>query len=308
MQILPPSRKIIQRNKFELNRDNSIIDSESDASDFFENHEEAKYCTPPSTHHVVQFRAPNSADTNTVASKQFSKDARRAVKKRREVQRGMTKGNTSIISSRKNKSKKVCELKSGSLARGRSRERRGSMKKFIRRSLSLRKPSSGGSCFGCNVDSSSVGSSSSKSKSRKFFSRLKSLRRSKSRDSVGSTSSWGSQKWRKWRKSKPNRTPKKERRLIAKQVSPTDVADFVEFRPQERNKLERTCWLCASMEPVVLCQDFFCANDVEEELSGKLQGTENNRPQGILRNRSTKNSVRFEEGTDDDDNDSYDFR
>jgi len=308
MQIVPPDRKKNERNKFELNRENSIIDCESDASDFFESHEKAESCTPPSAHHVIQFKAPNSADTNTVASKQVSKDARRAVKKRREVQRGITKGNTSISSSRENKSKSVYQLKSGSPARGRSRERRGSIKKFIRRSLSLRKSSSGGSCFGCNVDSSSVGSSSTKSRSRKFFSRLSSLGRSKSRDSVRSTSSWGSRKWQKWRKSKPDKTPHKERRLIVKQASPTDVADFVEFGPHMRNKHDGTSWLCASMEPVVLCQDFFCANEIEEELIGKVIGTENNRPQGILRNRSAKNCVRFEECTDDDDDDSYDFR
>lgn len=102
----------MRTQKNDLDRENSIVDSESDASDFFKSPEIAKSCTPPTTHHVIQYEAPNYDDTNnykntnTLGSKQASKDARRAVKKRREAQKGCTKDNTSIsCRSTKNKSK-----------------------------------------------------------------------------------------------------------------------------------------------------------------------------------------------------------
>jgi len=294
MSIASLDTTIYQSDNYKSNRVNSM------------SHVYTSPCIPPSTHHVIQFQAPDSEAINTLGSKKLSKDARHAVKKRREAQRGNAKDGAYVSGSKEKSSKTVCKLKSGSPTRGRSRERSGKIKKFIRRSLSLKKASNVDSCLalGCNTDGTSVCTGSTTgSMGSSFFSRLGSSRRSKSRDSVCSASSWGSRKWRKWRKSRRDQTPEKKQTVHSKQTSPTEVSDFVESRSRGYEE-KSSNWLCASMEPVIICQDYFCANEDEEELIGKVIGTENNgppennRPPGILRNAGPKNHVRFH---DDDD-------
>lgn len=198
MSIASLDTTIYQSEHYKSNRDNSIIDNGLDSSNLSESQVSYNHCIPPSTHHVIQFKAPDSEATNTLRSKK-SKDARHAVKKRREGLRGNVKDGASVRGNKKNSSRTVNKLKPGPPTRGRSRERSGKIKKFIRRSLSLKKESNAESCLalGCNTGGTSVCSGSSVGgRGSKFFSRL----RSKSRDGVGSVSSWGSQKWRKWRK------------------------------------------------------------------------------------------------------------
>jgi len=278
----------------QVDRENSILDSDSDAPDFRESNSNPHI--PKEEHHVIRFK--KSPNPMSEGNRRFGKNARYAVKKRCDALTETTKQETPIAGKSINRLKSMSKLKSSSSRRGRSLERSNRIKKLITRSLSLRKPPSTASCFGCNdAENVSVCSAASIGSRASIFSQLGTFRKKKNKDNrrAGSTPTWKNLKWR-WRRNRRNRTPIKEQTVFVKQASPLDVVDFPEYRGRGKVGKELS-WgvLCASMEPVILCQEYFCAYDDDEELIGKVIGTEDNIRRSILRNGSGRHQVRFEE-------------